>query len=186
MWKGPKELFNYNKKQRNGLLILVALAILLQLFIYFDHLFIPPPKPEDTSKLEAAIAEWELRKLKEKEVKESTKIDYYQFDPNTVSAQSLKELGLKEYLADRVVKYRKKGGRFKRDTDLLNIYGMDTGWYEEVLPYVVIEKQTENTIDGVKKRELNLSAFDINKVSKAELEEMNVASWKSSKYYQLS
>ncbi|MFZ9454667.1 MAG: helix-hairpin-helix domain-containing protein, partial [Bacteroidia bacterium] len=50
------------------------------------------------------------------------------FNPNTVSAARLIQLGLNKKTANTMVHYREKGGRFKTPTDIFKIYGMDTLW----------------------------------------------------------
>jgi competence protein ComEA len=60
------------------------------------------------------------------------------FNPNTVSAAQLIQLGLNKKTANIIVHYREKGGRFKTPTDLLRIYGMDTQWVQKALPFIVL------------------------------------------------
>lgn len=63
----------------------------------------------------------------------------FAFDPNSLSADSLKLLGLKPYIAKNLVKYRSKGGKFRKPADLYKIYGIDSARVSELLPYVQID-----------------------------------------------
>lgn len=50
----------------------------------------------------------------------------FDFDPNTVSKESLIKLGFKNYLAERWVKFRSAGKKYQNVDDVLSIYGIDT------------------------------------------------------------
>lgn len=60
------------------------------------------------------------------------------FNPNTVSAARLIQLGLNKKTANTMVHYREMGGRFKTPTDIFKIYGMDTLWAQQAQPYIVL------------------------------------------------
>jgi competence ComEA-like helix-hairpin-helix protein len=65
----------------------------------------------------------------------------FNFDPNTIDKVDLIKLGFDELLADRLIKYRLKGGKFKTGEDLKKMYGMPTELYERIRPFVIIEKE---------------------------------------------
>ncbi|MBC7921903.1 MAG: helix-hairpin-helix domain-containing protein [Ferruginibacter sp.] len=67
---------------------------------------------------------------------EKTKARLFAFDPNLVGSEEWQQLGLKKHLADRIVKYRAKGGKFRVKKDLLRIYGFPTDHYATLRPYV--------------------------------------------------
>ncbi len=56
-------------------------------------------------------------------------IQFFRFNPNTASQDDLQKLGLSSTLASRLLKYREKGGRFRKKEDLLKIYGFDSAWF---------------------------------------------------------
>ena len=72
-------------------------------------------------------------------------IRWVSFDPNVVSAQELIRLGLKDYVAERLVKYRTKGGRFGSMSDLSKIYGIDSEWIKKAEPYAQFEVKAQQT-----------------------------------------
>lgn len=49
----------------------------------------------------------------------------FQFDPNSISKDSLELLGISGKTASILDNYRKKGGRFRKPEDLKKVYGMD-------------------------------------------------------------
>lgn len=60
------------------------------------------------------------------------------FDPNTADSAALRRLGLPGWMARNVVRYREKGGRFRRAEDFKKIYGLTAGQYETLHPYLRI------------------------------------------------
>ena len=179
MWKGLKEIFTYNKKQRNGLLILIAVALGIQFFLYFDDIFPSPRTPQDTVRFEAVVRTWERQKDSVANYSSAENISFFDFDPNTASAEEFEELGLRSFLAERIIKYRNKGGQFYKKEDLLNIYGLDSAWYDQVAPYVKIEEEERGDPFVKKEKKLKLKPFEINSVSQAELESYNIKEWQA-------
>ena len=69
--------------------------------------------------------------------------ELFYFNPNTVSEDSLLRLGFPPYLAQRLLNYRSKGGRFRKKEDLLKLYGFQEKLYEEVAPWVQLPQQEQ-------------------------------------------
>ncbi len=64
--------------------------------------------------------------------------DLFPFDPNTADSATFAQLGIPPSVAGRIVRYRSKGGRFRKTTDLAKIYGLPEECYRQLLPYVRI------------------------------------------------
>ena len=64
-----------------------------------------------------------------------------EFDPNSISLEDLKKLGFNDAIANRIEKYRQKGGYFRNGEDLKKIYGIDTSFIESILPYIEISER---------------------------------------------
>lgn len=62
------------------------------------------------------------------------------FDPNKISKDSLIRLGLNRKSAGNLVKYREKGGKFRKKEDLLKIFGVDLQWFEEVEAFIDLDQ----------------------------------------------
>jgi DNA uptake protein ComE-like DNA-binding protein len=71
--------------------------------------------------------------------------DPFTFDPNTASREMLIKTGLKEFVAENILRYRKKGGRFDSPGDIRKIYGMDPAWFNSVQPYIQIPEEPIST-----------------------------------------
>ena len=65
------------------------------------------------------------------------------FDPNIATKSQLLQLGFPEWLAERIVSYRAKGGKFKQPEDLLKIYDFPESLFKELLPYIRIAREEE-------------------------------------------
>ena len=63
-------------------------------------------------------------------------VKLFPFDPNSASAEELRRLGLSEKVVANIVKYRSRGGTFKRPADFEKIYGIGTTQFAELKPYL--------------------------------------------------
>jgi competence protein ComEA len=62
----------------------------------------------------------------------------FNFDPNTALVAQFEELGLPKFIAERIEKYRSKGGKFRKKEDLAKIYGVLPETYERLEPYITL------------------------------------------------
>ncbi len=74
----------------------------------------------------------------------------FPFNPNTISAEELKKLGFKTFIAERIIKFRNAGGRFKVKSDLYKIYGINAGFVESLLPYIDLPEQLPAQVENSK------------------------------------
>lgn len=63
-------------------------------------------------------------------------------DPQRASVDELQAVGFPNYLAERMIKYRSKGGQFRQETDLSKLYGMKPEILDQVLPHLRFEKKS--------------------------------------------
>lgn len=62
----------------------------------------------------------------------------FSFDPNTATKADFIKLGLPEKTAATLLKFREKGGTFRKKEDLQKIYGLKSKDYERLAPYVTL------------------------------------------------
>ncbi len=68
----------------------------------------------------------------------------FNFDPNTLSAEGWKKLGLHDKAIHTIQNYLSKGGKFRKPDDIGKIWGLNETMVKRLLPYVDIkEKVTE-------------------------------------------
>ena len=82
---------------------------------------------------------------KKKQKAELSEYTLREFNPNNADSTFLMSIGLSEYVTRNILRYRAKGGHFKKPEDLRKIYGMTDEKMEELLPYIVLP------VDSLKK-----------------------------------
>jgi competence ComEA-like helix-hairpin-helix protein len=71
----------------------------------------------------------------------------FAFDPNTVSLETLQELGLSERAAQNLIHYREKGGRFRNPEDLKKLYSLKPEDAQRLIPFVRINNEGDNPVN---------------------------------------
>ena len=155
-----KRFFGFSSGEANGFGVLI---ILLLVFISLPIIYrlIPFSKDDftqtDQQKLDSLQKELLGRIDHKKESNDYNKADYdnnydhfssgksnftprklFNFDPNTASIQEFESLGLPNFIAERIEKYRSKGGKFKKKEDFSRIYGLLPATYSKLEPYIQI------------------------------------------------
>ena len=93
------------------------------------------------------------------------------FDPNTVAEKELIRMGLTPGIANRIIRYRQKGGIFRKQEDLLKIYGFDSAWFQQARKWIAIEQKNEvaGPIIRKEKRDAAIELIDINLADSVQL-----------------
>ncbi len=144
------QYFSFSKAEKNGTLVLVVLIIL----VLAGYLILPKitvsrsiDYTDFKKEIEAfeqliSSAEDDVLSLKnrEKTFENMDDIQFFEFDPNDLSVDKWKHLGLSEKTINTIRKYLKKGGRFYKPEDLKKIYGLKMDWYIRAEPYIKIRK----------------------------------------------
>jgi competence protein ComEA len=160
---------------------LIFLVFLLVVYVTIDKLttlevksvkLLPYKAPEETYQ--------QHRKEKiEKTLNYAQKEKNYElFNPNTANKTLLLKNHFPPFLADRLIKFRSTGMKFRKKEDLLKIYGLRQGFYDELEPYIDLPEaereqehttferiyEQENRYSRIKeiKTEKAITAFDIN------------------------
>lgn len=119
-----------------GVVILIACA-----FFYIEIRNYKRPRSfEFTLEEQHVVDSFSESIQKQKEIANVSEL-HFGFDPNTISSDSLVLLGLKKYKADRLVRFRESGFRFRKKEDLYRVYGLDSIWIASVLPYVHLKQE---------------------------------------------
>ena len=147
MWK---DFFYFPKSDRRVLLFLLAsLCVLVNVWIFFPELEL---KEENMNKEQEAVGEIEkflagIHELEQKKhmypvrVKSGRKVAVLTpFDPNLADSIEFLALGLPPFIAGNIVRYRKAGGRFRSAEDFSRIYGLSSGQFGVLKPYIRISE----------------------------------------------
>ena len=136
-----KNYFTFNKKERNGILLLSFVLLFLVVFYQFSYLLKTKQKT-DFSDFKKAIAELDYIKESKEVVKE---VSLFYFNPNTLDDQGWIALGLPEGKLKVLRNYQKSGGYFKQKEDLQSCYAFADDFYNTIKEYVSIPKTKKPT-----------------------------------------
>jgi len=146
MWK---DFFNFSKRERTTILALTFLIILIQLFIWTKDTWV---KFLPTTMEQKYIQKKELdayrdsvtagkptyaskQRSYEKKVHTET-LRLVPFNPNTADSMTLLHLGIRSYVVKNILNYRRKGGQFRKPSDLARIYGLEPAVYSTLEPLI--------------------------------------------------
>ena len=157
-----KAYFNFSKKERNGIIVLLAILA----GAWFAPLLFVPDETFDLK--EFARFEHDIAQLKQEGVQtgkdnDSNEIFYssspalsytkpvkaetFYFDPNTLKAVEWRRLGISGRTIQTIQNFTAKGGKFYRAEDIGKIYGLRKADYERLLPYVRIAANASQNKD---------------------------------------
>jgi competence protein ComEA len=131
-----KDYFQFNKKERNGILLLSFIMFFLILFYQFSHLFKTETKT-DFSDFEKAITELEYAEVKTEKIKKDS---LFLFNPNELNDDGWLALGLSQGKLKVLRNYQQSGGYFKQKEDLQRCYAFGDDFYNTIKEYVSIPK----------------------------------------------
>lgn len=145
MRKWINSYFNFTKAEFNGictLFVVITLCIALpRIYTWFRP--DAPTKAEmqeiQALNLEGTIKNPAAQNNAYKTKAASPKMKLHTFDPNTLDQQGWQDFGLSPKQAGAIIKYRQKGGRFRKAEDLQKMYTIRPEIYQQLKPYVQIK-----------------------------------------------
>lgn len=185
---GLRKWLSFSKGERIAIIsILVCLLALV-----LACLFRPTRKSLDDASLhnldsllslrQAAIAEQQQREATTQTVAE---LQPFPFNPNTMTEEEGKRMGLTDRQIRNIINYRDKGGKFYSKHDLAKLYTISEEDFAQLEPYIVLPevtrkeypKQKEEKIENQvvaedKKAQKEIPVVDLNTVDSATLVEL--------------
>ncbi|MFT3825622.1 MAG: helix-hairpin-helix domain-containing protein [Chitinophagaceae bacterium] len=142
-----KQYFTFTKNERTGIIVLLVLIIAVTVLPYCYSVSFTKPEPIDERLL--SLVQQLNDSTNDKESKpayyrkdanevEAMPVTLFEFDPNTLSAEGWKKLGVHGRIIQTIQRYLAKGGRFRKAEDLARIYGLAPAQAAQLLPYVKI------------------------------------------------
>jgi DNA uptake protein ComE-like DNA-binding protein len=135
-WKAYNE---YSKSDRNAILILGTLILITVTAITIVK-NIEPKSKYNHAEFEELIAGWD----NQKNANEGKRL--FEFNPNTITSETLDSLDLPENIKRNILNYRKAGGKFYRPEQVRKIYGLNDSIFNLVEEYIVIPVEPGNLI----------------------------------------
>lgn len=159
--KTSSSIFYFTRKDRRGSLFLLALVLTICLVPFLYPLFSKNEITQSNS-LDSSLNILNTRPPQQRQqkyaadrqddyqpynnpstsgyssYKRSPKGTLFNFDPNTLSADGWKKLGLRDKTIATIINFRNKGGKFREAADIKKIWGLFPDEAERLLPYVHI------------------------------------------------
>lgn len=86
--------------------------------------------------------------------------ELFPFDPNTADSTQLLRLGLREWQVKSIYKYRARGGVYSRPSDFARLYGLTSGQYKTLEPYIRISDKYRPAAEIITTTASDLSVRD--------------------------
>ena len=150
-----KTYFHFNRSEKNGILILIVIILVLLIIPEYLAFVRKPVKVyfeqyrKEITAFEAALQADTLQKPSRKFNVDFERVDGslaenklhpFPFDPNGLSAEKWREMGLSERQIKTIMNYESKGGKFYHKEDLRKIYGITESEYVILAPYISVSK----------------------------------------------
>ncbi|WP_460673963.1 ComEA family DNA-binding protein [Larkinella ripae] len=163
-----RDYFGVSQQEARGLLALLTLTGFLLLLPLLYRLWVPDSVPDTTQtdqrQLDSLVALLETGRNETDDQRgspsgryepavEPKAVERFAFDPNAIDAGSWQRLGVPRWLAERIIRYRSKGGQFRKKEDLLKIYDFSPELYAELEPYIRLRADPNAERFGTKNRE---------------------------------
>ncbi|MGQ0827026.1 MAG: helix-hairpin-helix domain-containing protein [Bacteroidota bacterium] len=158
-----RDYLTFNKRERNGVFVLLAIIILLIVYLNISHNFIKEQTVDFTKFekevefLKSSVPEQNLEQKKEIETHATLESERFDFDPNNLPEADWKRLGLSEKQIRTIKNYEVKGGKFRTKEDVRKMYCISEKMYSSLEPFIIISpsplagkaivKKNESTIE---------------------------------------
>lgn len=175
-------MFSLSSQERKGALLLIILIILITAVNVWLKTHQPKGNETEQTRLHQELAAFEQQLTIMNDIPAiSTKTDsivftnvngIFPFDPNQITADEMRKLGMNSRLINTWINYRLHGGRFYEKEDLRKVYGLSASLYERLSPYVVIAVTPNARERPVIKKLMNTVPVDLNRADAETLEDL--------------
>ncbi len=140
-----KEYFHFTKGEKIGTIVLLILIVVVLLLTFLLPGFIK------NEKVDFGDFEKEIEAFKKSNAGDTTnnlsgsltstenkEPELFSFNPNEITKEDLRRLGLDARVVNTWLKYREKGGSFRKKEDVKKIYGLTDSVYTILAPYILL------------------------------------------------
>lgn len=152
-----RDYLTFNKRERNGVFILLAIIMLQLIYLDVSGKFEKKEQVNFTEfeqQMDSVQAGIQGGKDSSKaaftntysshgNAAEITKAERFNFDPNALPERDWKRLGLTEKQVKSIRRYEEKGGKFRKKEDLKKMYCIREEQYLSLEPYIVIASENK-------------------------------------------
>ncbi len=165
-----RDYFGFSRRETNGFWVLSVLLVIILIaplsYPFFNTLHkIQSKENQHLDSLLAALPQSERLPrqavAKPDEVQQKN-VQLSYFDPNTVSYEALLNLGFAPRVANNLIKYRSKGAKFYKASQIERIYGMDKAFFERISPYMQFPQRyaSKDSPSSYKKNKYEADKFE--------------------------
>ena len=178
-----RDYLTFNKRERNGIFVLLAIIVSLLIYLFTAPYFVENQKV-DFSEFERELAAVQTPVSEEKNVVEEqivsnkntaeATINYFYFNPNNLPDADWTKLGLSPKQIHTIKNYEAKGGKFKSKADVRKMYCISEKMFLLLEPFIQIPINVESehsTVPIVNKSVINKKTllFELNTADSAQL-----------------
>lgn len=153
-----RDLFAFNKRERNGIFVLTTLIVVVIIIQAMLPYFVHTQIEFDNDSIDAYIiqlkedsAKWVAENQKKYSKSnyskkysisstktQKQKLNPHYFDPNYATLQDWESVGLSEKQTSSINRYLDKGGKFKIKTDVAKMYVINEERFEYMKPFLLL------------------------------------------------
>ena len=144
-----RKFLTFNKGERVAIIALMVAILILILVCVFHE---PKPRVDEVAlhNLDSLLA---LRQAAIDEQRRDDSVFLFPFNPNTLTEEEGRRLGLTERQMSNLIHYRDKGGQFRIKSDLGRLYTIREEDYARLEPFIMLpEVMPQNKATGASER----------------------------------
>ncbi|HOZ82606.1 MAG: helix-hairpin-helix domain-containing protein [Bacteroidia bacterium] len=183
-----KQYNTFTYSERKGIIVLSIIIVVLLLTLY-GLKFYEPPIAINTSRLDSAVAQWNLLQADSIVVKDATKLSennspqttriLFPFNPNNLADSLWTKLGLSEKQIASIKKYEERGGKFRIRSDVKKLFVITPSFYDSIYSFILLPDsmptfaQNKYQQDSIKvKKEWTIEPIEINLADEEEWQKL--------------
>ena len=157
-WRYFESYFYFTRTERNACVAMACLTLFFFFLPSFYPLIFPNREQVDFSRYQAEIAVFQTVQFAaatgEKVADEfrttenAAQAEPFFFDPNTATKEDFVQLGIAPRVAQAILNYRSKGGKFFKKEDFKKIYTLREEDYERLEDWIRIEGQARQEAEN--------------------------------------
>ena len=162
--QGWKDMMDFSSREKRGVVVLLSLLVLLIIIRFWQPWDKSADKYDftgyeaDIDGFEASLkedrqnryeytgrSESNYKREKDKQ-KNKPDVPKFNFNPNAVTRDEMKNLGFSDKLIRDVENYRNAGGSFSSPADMKKLYNIDEEFYAAIEPYISLPMNSETEV----------------------------------------
>lgn len=128
-----RDYFSFTRSERRGMVVL-CVVLVLSVAVNLLSGIIRTGQPADPTEFRKML---QLMDLPAQNAP-VPRLTLFPFDPNRITEEELDSLDLPAPVKRNLLKYRQKGGAFRKAADFGRLYGMNDSLMAEIMPYLAI------------------------------------------------